>query len=213
MNATLTYRELQTKLGELKAAGYGVRVKLNSKHGVLLAEYQRLTAVLEQEVQAALDSEEKVYTVETLPSITAPAPSWLKKPHTVYWIDNGCGYEQEWLRWELDLWLKQHEGACCNLEVMEELERLTPEAMARDQGDEFDAGAPPSTSDDVPLNYLLLALPIYLLVCCLIPATRLVLKALLATTNKHVESLGSTERRAWSNLKDGTRTAKAFLFG
>jgi hypothetical protein len=117
----LNYKELQTKLHELRDTGADVQVKLNSKHDVLLAEYQRLTAV------------EEVYTVDELPALNKErVPSWLAKPHAVYWIDCGYGYEVDFLPWELELWLVQHEGACCQLEVMEELETLTLQALEAD---------------------------------------------------------------------------------
>lgn len=56
----LTYRELQAKLKELKVNGHDVTVKLNSKYDVLLQEYSRLVAAMEQDVQQVLNSTQEV---------------------------------------------------------------------------------------------------------------------------------------------------------
>jgi len=44
------------------------------------------------------------YRTAHLPAMNpATCPSWLTKAHKVYWVDNGCGYEQDYLMWEIDL--------------------------------------------------------------------------------------------------------------
>lgn len=46
---TMTYRELQTVLKNLRNAGYAISVKLTASYEILLAEYNRLTAITTQQ--------------------------------------------------------------------------------------------------------------------------------------------------------------------
>lgn len=143
----LSYKQLQGKLKAFKEQGYQLNVKLNAKQEALQLEWERIIAALEAQAQEALTPsateeveahqensnafpfcanevkvENKVevreqYIRACLPAMTAAAPSWLKQQHQVFYIDNGCGYKQDYLLWEVDLWLQQHQGEYCELPV------------------------------------------------------------------------------------------------
>lgn len=136
--ATLTYKELQAKLKDLRANGYDIQVKLNSKQEILQAEFDRLTSELEQATATATNTE-VVTAVEEQPlqccnffpyepvcevtdfDLTGNTKQYMFAGATVYFID-GVDY----FRWELDQWLTQHKGIACDVELMADVDVLKP---------------------------------------------------------------------------------------
>lgn len=119
----LSYRELQGKLKASKEQGYQLKVKLNAKQEVLQAEWERITAELEAQAQETLTPKVEVrasYITNELPAMTASAPTWLKQQHKVFYIDNGCGYEQDYLMYEVNQWLRDNQGAACEVKLTTE---------------------------------------------------------------------------------------------
>lgn len=119
-NVQLTYKELQAKLKQLRNNGHDVQCKLNGKHDVLVAEYNRIIRTIEQELQQVLSNSTdtttpkpndsypftsntvQVYNTSTLLAMNAKlVPSWLARPQKVY-IINGVDY----LPYELEMQLQ-----------------------------------------------------------------------------------------------------------
>lgn len=128
----LTYKELQSKLKASKEQGYQLNVKLNAKQDVLQKEWERITTELESQAQEALTPAVEARDVcqsqsisAVLPAMTASAPTWLKQQHKVFYIDNGCGYEQDYLMYEVNQWLRDNQGAACEVKLTTESIKAT----------------------------------------------------------------------------------------
>lgn len=203
---TLTYKELQAKLKDLRANGYDVQVKLNSKQDVLQQEFDRLTSELVQAIATATDTEVVTTVVEDEPQycnffpyepvrevtdfdLTGNTKQYTFAGATVYFID-GVDY----FGWELDQWLTQNKGMACDVEFSQAVEVAAPITQIAVESQPLEVEFLPSQKQYEPLPVYVLLLTFMLL------AVAWLGRVVAERVGVFARQQDETARQAWQNL-------------